>query len=134
MVEFSEMFNRDEADDFLRDEFTKLKIRNMIQIQYYGLYRGLMDTNDPRFREIYKRDFGKEYTGLKDLKVIISEIERLKGKYKELDYKPEKPQGEKMSFERIILYVEMALNLPISRQSKLFEFKHSYDLAVKLSK
>lgn len=135
MVEFTEMFDQDEISNILTDDITKLKITNRIYNLYRPLYHMLLISNDQRFKDIYKKQFGRDYNGLKDLKVIISEIERLKGKYKELGTAQEKLQGrEMMSFEKIITTVEMILGRNIPGDLKLYQFKERYDLAVKRAK
>jgi hypothetical protein len=131
MVEFSEMFNRDEVNELLVDDIQRLKITNRVYNILAAMYQGLLMTGDQRFKDLYKETFGRDYNSLADLKVIISEIDRLKGKLKELG-SPTKIQGKgTISFEQIITYVEMILDRSIDREMKLYQFKYQYDLAVK---
>ena len=135
MLQFSEMFNAQEVNQLFEGDVMRLKIVNRFNNVLAGLYHGLMLTDDDRFKAIYKEMFHRDYNGLQDLKVIISEMERLKGKYKEL-LTPEKKvqEGGKLSFEQVITYVEMVLERAIDREMKLYQFKFQYDLSVKRAK
>lgn len=132
MIEFSELFNRNEVNDLMSDDFLRFRIITMASLSLPTLYRGLVMTDDPRFRAKYRERFGRDYTNLDDLKLILNEIGRLQGKLKEMGT-PEKVIEEKgkMSFEEIVTYVELMLEKPIDRTLKLYQFKSQYDAAIR---
>lgn len=131
MIEFSELFNRNEINDLLSDDILRFKIVNTALLYLPMLYNGLLFSSDERFRELFKEKFGKDYTAIEDLKVIITEIDRLKGKLKELGTPQQVVESKGvMSFERVIDFVEQIRDLPIDRNIRLFQFKELYDGAV----
>lgn len=131
-LEFSELFNANEVSQLIDDDIMRLKIINRVNNILHPLYMGLLISDKPEFRQIYYDMFGRTYNEKDGLKAIIREIERLKGKMKEMGMAGEAVQsGQKRSFEEVITYVEAVLERSLDRDMKLYQFKHQYDLAVR---
>lgn len=131
-LEFSEMFNRDLMSQVFEDDVFKLKIINLATNLLPVLYTGLLSSDHPYFRELYKERYGKEYESLADLKSIIAEIEKLGMRLKTIPSPVAQVEAKgAMKFEEVITYVEMILERSIDRNMKLYQFVYQYKLAVK---
>jgi hypothetical protein len=135
ILEFTDMFNPKEVSELIDQDMIRFKIANRVTLVLYPLYIGLMLSNAEGFKKIYKDMFGRPYNGIEDLKVIVNEIDRLKGKIKEMGTPEQMTQGRgKVSFEEVIIYVEAILDRGMDRNMKLYQFKFQYDLAIKRAK
>ena len=136
MIEFSELFNKNEVANLLTEDIYRFKIILKVNNILFPLYQGLalellLNRELPDFRKIYADVMGRPYNGNQDLKAIIKEIERLKSKLAEASTPVQRVTGHsKMSFEQVIANTEMILDRTLPRDMKLFEFKKQYDLAV----
>lgn len=135
MIEFNELFNSKEIDSFYEDSFLKLKIFNKVNNLLPALYYGLVISDNKTFLDTFKEMYGKDYEGFNDLELIINEIKRLNIKAKDMFYEEEKKEKrETLSLEKLITNTEAVLERSIDRTTKLFQFKHQYDLAVQRAK
>ena len=139
LKEFSKIFNSEEIDFVVETTLDQMALSNKIQIYYPAIFTGLAYTPHPRFRELYKKEFGKEYRNTKDLDLIVKKIEFLSKKLREQRaIEQERDKGKRseggISFEKIITNVETVLERPIDRRMKLYQFKFAYDSAVEKGK
>jgi hypothetical protein len=131
-LEFAEMFNKDTISSLFLDDVMRLKIINLAQNLLPTIYIGLISTNDQYFKDVFKERYGKDYTGGEDLKMIIAEMEKLKGKLGAIASPVvEMEKKGSLKFEEVITYVEMILERSIDRNMKLYQFTYQYKLAVK---
>lgn len=130
-LEFAAMFNQQMISELMTDDIMRLKIINLAQNLLPTMYTGLLSTNESYFKEWFKSHYGKEYTGVSDLKMIITEMEKLQQKFKEIASPVEAiEKKEGMKFEAVVNYVEVILEMPIPRGMKLYQFKEKYNTAI----
>jgi len=131
-LEFAEMFNQSTVNELFIDDVMRLKIINLSTNFLPLIYFGLMSSNEPYFREVFRERYGKEYEGLEDLKSIIAEIEKLGMRLKTM-YSPVEviEQKKTMKFEEVVTHVEMIMERSIDREMKLYQFVYQFKLAVK---
>ncbi len=130
MLEFSELFNPAEVEEMVTADLMRLRITNRVNNLLHPLYMGLLLSDRKDFRDLYFELFGKKYNGKEDLKVILSEIDRMRSKMSEYTQAGTARTGAAVAFEDVITYVEVVLERSLPRDMLLFQFKHQYDLAV----
>jgi len=91
------------------------------------MYDALINSDGVNSRAEFKAMFGKEYEGIEDIKRIVNENERLRDKIKIMSQNATEKK-ESITFNQLVIMVESSRNIPINRNTKLFEFKKMYDI------
>lgn len=132
LADFAQMYNRETVNQLFEDDIMRLKIVNLATNLLPLLYNGLLFTEQPYFRELYKNRYGHDYNGIEDLTAIITEINKLGHRLKVIQSPVAVVQEkESMKFEEVIGYVELILERSIDREMKLYQFAYQYRIAVK---
>jgi hypothetical protein len=136
IMQINLMLNSKEIDTKVNEQIMKVqmynKITNLLPSLYYGLYINTVAPSE--MLEYYKKHYGKHPSSKADLNVILTDIERLTAKYKELF--PDEPEKQpqqvqtKLKFEKLILGIELTLEVPINRKSKLYQLETYYESAI----
>lgn len=134
--EFSEMFSSQSRSRIMDNSSLQISMYNRINNLLPALYFGLMFDCNPELEKYYKEKYGKEFKELADLNVIVSEMNRLRDKYRELFAAQQEKKAViqtevKINFENLIVQCENTLELSISRDIKVFQFKSYYDNTLK---
>lgn len=136
LSQFGERFRQGDIDRLTDKRALKILIAHRINNLLPALYYSMMLGCNKEIEKYYEDRYGKTYKEIADLNPIVNEIERLKGKYKELFYKDDSPDvdtktGGSPDFETLIINVELKLNTNIDRNLKVYQFKPYYDRALK---
>jgi hypothetical protein len=136
MAEFAEIVSKNEISKLIKDQVLQINLYNKISNLLPSLYWCLYIKPEEKHLTYFKDCYGVECNGEKELQMILDDIHRLTAKYKELfgEDKKEQENNEKFSFSKLVVGIEMVLDISLNRGIKLYELEHYYHLAVERSK
>jgi len=124
--EYDSLFNKGSGDKEFNANLFLMKLY-VKQLKLRAMYDALLNSEAVNSRAEFKLMFGKDFEGIEDIKRIVNENERLSDKIKIMsNVSPDKK--ESITFNQLVIMVESSRNIPINRNTKLFEFKKMYDI------
>jgi len=126
LKEYDSLFNKGGNDKQFNANLFLMKMY-VKQMKLRAMYDALINSEGVNSRLEFAAMFGKEFEGVKDIQRIVNEVDRLSDKIKIMSNNtPEKK--ESITFNQLVIMVESSRNIPINRNTKLFEFKKMYDI------
>ena len=125
--EYNELFNS--GSGVKKFNTDKLLLRWYVKhMKLRAMYDALTTCEAENSKAEFKKMFHKEFETIDDLKLVTDEANRLNDKMKIL--KPDEVKKDGISFSRLILIIEDSRGIPISMETKLFQFKEMYDIEI----
>lgn len=93
-----------------------------------AMYDALTSCDAENSKAEFKNIFHKDFETVDDLKLLIDEANRLNDKIKIVSPIENKKDG--ISFSKLVIMIEGSRGIPISRETKLFQFKEMYDIEI----
>ena len=135
MVQFNEMFNEKNRKSIETQRNMQVMLFNKAFNLLPLMYKILLTKPNPEIVQDFKDKYGTEPKTMKDLEPLKNEMNQLQIKYHSLfprDEQIEEEEEKEMTFEQIIMYVEMVLEIGfIDRNMKLYQFKNYFDKSLK---
>lgn len=127
ILEYNNLFNSGNDKTKFNNSISLIKMYTR-HLKLRAMYDALTTCEAENSKAEFKKMFGKDFESLDDLKIVTDKASQLNDKMGMLANVKESKDG--VSFVKLIIIIEDSRGKPISRSTKLYEFKEMYDIEI----